>query len=25
MNKMQTNLSGDPRTLTLIKAVRESL
>lgn len=25
MNKMQTNLSGDPRTLTLIQAVRESL
>ena len=25
MNKMQTNLSGDPRTLTLIKAVRDSL
>jgi CubicO group peptidase (beta-lactamase class C family) len=25
MNKMQTNLSGDPRTLMLIKAVRESL
>ena len=25
MNKMQTNLSGDPRTLTLIKALRESL
>ena len=25
MNKMQQNLSGDPRTLTLIKAVKESL
>lgn len=25
MNKMQTNLSGDPRTLALIQAVRESL
>jgi CubicO group peptidase (beta-lactamase class C family) len=25
MNKMQQNLSGDPRTLTLLKAVRESL